>query len=125
MKRIKETPATRRARLEWASQWPRCWACNGNDWPGVQTHHIIGAAARSNELANYSRLCGFCHGAAHGERIVGRGGKVRGRLTLSNVLWLKRYHDAASYDAARLTQLKGETLPTPTPPSDWRGGEAK
>lgn len=105
------------ARIAWAAaerSRRRCYVCGISDqvshWmapvPGIQTHHLVGGAARSDEPCNMVRLCHRCHRIVHGDRIPKDGGGHLPEITPQNLLWVKREHDPEEFDLDRLTVLK-------------------
>jgi hypothetical protein len=88
-----------------------CW------YPGclrleVDVNHIIGGhGRRSDEPANLSLLCRWVHHPAfHGERVI-VDGKVQPRVTLGQVLQMKKTLDPAAWNPERLAELRGQALP--------------
>ena len=106
-----------KARLRWLMGLPErfCWVC-GRAFDGfahaMNVHHIIGASGRSDEPCNFFLAAQACHMAIHGERPVVNG-KALEKVSLAEVLRLKKKHDPDNFDPERLRQLRGQALP------DW------
>lgn len=84
-----------------------CWACRKAR--PLERHHIC-KPRRYWNLCNLALLCRFCHAAAENERIVHQGVRWP-RLTLANVLWLKRENDPAHFDLDALAGIFAKALP--------------
>ena len=74
---------------------------------------MLNGALRSDEPANWSRLCAYCHMAAHGERVIVNG-KPAPKMSLANLLFLKAIHDPDNYNHAALSELR--PMPAPEEP---------
>ena len=98
----------------WKHYHPKCLAC-GTDkcWIGMQFHHIIGAAGRSDEESNASTFCGICHMARHGKL------PDRPSLSLAHTLWLKKVRDPENWNPERLAVLLGHALPEIEEPPEF------
>ena len=86
-----DAPILRRA---WAARHPHCQFCG--DTVRLHTHHIAGAAGRSDEPCNWLRVCQLCHDAIHANRIQ-----------LATVLACKLLSDPEEFDLCRVLRLKG------------------
>jgi hypothetical protein len=105
-----------------------CWCCG---WPieddqlwhvKLDIAHIIGGNGRRVEDRRaIVLLCQYpCHQLAHGAT-VRVNGLVLPKLTLGNLLWLKRERDKEHYDPDWLASLwHGKTLPDPERPERLR-----
>lgn len=118
---------------DFAAANPCCWACgiaDGEfpppeiDYPRhLVIHHIL-KPGRIHAAWNLARLCSLCHDLAEGLRVavVVRGRRrILPRLTLANVLYLKRQHDRQQYDRRELQEhtRAGRRLPRPARPAAW------
>ena len=116
-----------------AAEQHRCWACHvipdtrpwseyttGLDHPRhLEIHHIYGASGRKHWRENLSRLCRLCHDLAEGHQIRWFG-KPLPRLSLSNVLWLKRENDEEHFKPERLRELAlSFYVPEPEELPEW------
>lgn len=112
---------------EWSSNHRHCQCCGiGAElasfvrWPGLSTHHIV-KPGRVHTETNLIRLCQRCHDLAEGldtpTWLPENGPKFYyPKLALAHVLWMKREHEPAEYDPARLAQIHMRPLPEPEPP---------
>jgi hypothetical protein len=108
--RRKRSDPDRRA---WADEHDSCAACGfrlGQLGGWLETHEILsGAYGRPYDRRNYLRLCKRferpgCHDLAHGSS------NGWPKLTLENLLWLKRETEIENYDREWLKSIRG-TLP--------------
>ena len=86
-------------RKAWARDRYSCYWCGTNY--RIHTHHIIGAAGRSDEPCNLSRFCGPCHDEIHADW----------RGTFKRVIEAKEKHDLHEMDLERLRVLYQQELP--------------
>lgn len=98
-----------------------CWAC-GRDWLGrpewwhgpwvIERAHIVNKP-RAEDRRAVNFLCSACHDTQHGETLAGWG---LPKLTVANMLWLKREHDPQFYDRDFLQKHSVQRLPEPEEP---------
>jgi len=119
--------------LEFNTIYFYCWNClckpTDERWPfteptNLENAHIFGGhGRRKNDRRAVNRLCNLCHRLSHGATVRVRG-KDLPKLTLANMLWLKREFDPKYYDPVYLARIAGwagpESLPDPTEPERWR-----
>lgn len=110
-------------RREWALLRMRCQAClkgwreAGADIMGLTVHHII-KPYRSDEPCNYLLLCHLCHDLAEGRRYR-VDGKLLPKLSIGICLTIKKEADPEEWNAKRLEELYGQTLPDMEPLPDF------
>ncbi len=98
------------ARRQWALTHEYCQVCK-IFWKtaifeqgfGLEVHHIC-KFGRSDEKTNFLRVCRKCHLRCEGL-------PVEKKLTLAEVLRIKKKYDPTEFNAERLQELYGETLP--------------
>ncbi len=90
----------------------------------IEAHHIIpGIGRRHDDRREVVMLCSLCHKLAHGLRCVIDGAAMP-KITLAELLWLKKKFDGKFYDRKYLAGLwLGGRLPRAKRPS--RGKWAK
>ena len=105
---------------------PFCWWCGRDswdsprDWHGpflIERAHIV-SSPRVLDRRAVVLLCSGCHRVQHGERISGFDVE---RVSLGQMLWLKRTFDPEYYDEAFLARFHIGRLPIASRPS---GGSA-
>lgn len=84
-------------RSAWAKRHPWCQLCGGKS--NLHTHHIAGAAGRSDEPCNWLRVCQACHDAIH-----------ENRIRLATVLAGKLLGDSQEFNLCRVLRLKGMVI---------------
>lgn len=105
---------------------PGCWACGRtrkfSDKPqgwfglwGLDRAHIVSGYAVEDRRAIVI-LCKLCHMLQHGYRVVSSRPRGWPKLTLGNMLWLKRHRDPGHFDLEFLRKLSIKTLPSPEEP---------
>jgi hypothetical protein len=110
---------------------PYCQICgvpshvapNTNGGIGLSRHHIV-KFGRSDEKCNLLSVCARCHSLAEG-RLIRVGESLLPKLTLGIVLTLKQLRTPNEYNAERLAQLYGQTLPDLEQVPDWVVAEWK
>ncbi len=98
----------------------RCWAC-GRDWQGrpswwyapwcLERAHIVNKP-RVEDRRVVAILCSGCHHTAHGKIVSGWD---LPKLTLGEMLWLKRKMDPEWYDLPFMQKCSVRRLPEPEP----------
>lgn len=91
-------------RRAWASEHQRCQLCgDGGSFPRwLETHHLSGAAGRSDERCNLLRLCtgdGGCHGLYHA-----------GLIRFETLCGAKLLSDPEEFDLCRVLRLRRMVL---------------
>ena len=91
-------------RRVWASEHNRCQLCgDGGSFPRwLETHHLSGAAGRSDERCNFARLCngdGGCHGLYHA-----------GLIRFETVMAAKLLCDPEEFDLCRVLRLRRQAM---------------
>lgn len=117
-----------------AQQFPYCWACGiGVGLPAgyavlrdgveysrnLEICHILGGSARVHQRLALWRGCQLCHRLSEATQVRAEDGELLPRLTLANVLWLKRDHDRPHYRPDGLRALWWKNLPGPELPPEW------
>lgn len=104
-----------------------CWACGRtvsyrdrpawwfSDWY-LQRAHLVNKT-RVEDIRCVAILCPLCHGLLHGTRYAGAPDAVR--LTLANLLWLKRTIDPENYDRKFLKAHSVQNLPRAARPPKY------
>lgn len=100
----------------------RCWACHAWRHPMgwftpwlLERAHIVSKPRREDRrLVNI--LCTICHKTQHGERLARF---LRPKLTLENMLWLKRENDPDWLDWEYMQKHSVRRLPAPKKPTQW------
>jgi hypothetical protein len=104
-------------RTRWLKTQHRCMACWMPKFLNLPlfVHHILQAAKRIDNEANFFALCRNCHGRYHGERIFVGDSLTRlwPALTLAQILGLKAEQDPTAL--AWLAQHATRQLPEPEP----------
>jgi hypothetical protein len=111
-----------------------CWACGRDEsqrpdrwfaewW--LDRAHIV-HSPRVEDVRLIVLLCRLCHGRFSGAHIVGCNGHDWPKLTIANLLWLKRKFDPANYDRAFLQDFSIQRLPRAIKPpavylTEYRG----
>jgi hypothetical protein len=127
VRRVVSAEERERARLYEAfrEEHQTCWAC-GRDrkppkwyepWLPNERAHIVNKP-RVEDIRCVVSLCTICHRISHWERFAHF--KQPEKLTLENLLWLKREHDPDHFDLEFLQRHSVKRLPTPTPPGAWQ-----
>ena len=104
---------------DFRGQWflengPRChvcgipwWSAIGERFPeGLQCHHLIGGAGRSDEAANLLILCSLCHACYHTPPQVWRG-ETWPALKIGMLLHVKWLRQLDQFNLTRLLELAG------------------
>ena len=104
-----------------------CWACGRtvayrdrpawwfSDWY-LHLAHLVNKP-RVEDIRCVLILCPLCHGLSHGERYSSLPNAVR--LTLANLLWLKRVIDPENYDRTFVQAHAVQRLPRAARPAKW------
>lgn len=99
-----------KARSAWAArQDPHCQACGKPIWEcdfrGLQVHHVA-RFKRADEPTNLLLLCAVCHGLHHDDAIRVNGHLLE-KLTIQDMIAVKRARAPEEFDLARLLALLG------------------
>lgn len=112
---VADEDSYKRFRTEHPQPW--CWACGRGEsdrprwwyvpWV-IERSHIV-SKPRIDDRRVAALLCSGCHKTSHGERIAGW---TMPKLSLANLLWLKKRFDPAYYNRQFMRRYSVGNLPS-------------